>query len=247
MNVTFIGDRIGHHAGHSGYDQLAAHIPSRRLGSNTHNFISKIVRTLPNRLIEPLLDADRDGWYRKKSQLAREIQAMGVMCFRKSIHHWLYGENDFRHGGNALRRSGSRVVVSFHQPPGVFSSLFSNIDFVQKADAIITCSAIQKDFFQGVVKSAKVHFIHHGVDAEFFSPGPNIEKDDEFSLVFVGSWLRDLKTLCKVIEKSNRLFNGVSFGCFSRRPVSNCPPPLPASTMGRSWCEWRLASARPLP
>ncbi|MBI9077119.1 MAG: glycosyltransferase family 4 protein [Desulfatibacillum sp.] len=212
MRVVYIGERIKHHAACSGYDQLRKFIRSRDLSAMPHRALSGILKTLPSPVIAPLLDTPPYAWYWRPQQLAREFQAMACLPFEGAVYHWLYGENDFRWAGRFPRHKNSRVVVSLHQPPEVFKSIFHSSKSLRMADAVIACASSQRDFLQDILGDRKVQLIPHGVDTNYFMPAPETtEHKSRFTVLMVGAWLRDFPLLAKVIKRAAKQNTGIGF------------------------------------
>ncbi len=212
MKIFHIGDRIAHHAGRSGYDQLKAFTGARSLPESPRKLMAALLKALPSPCLKPWFDAPPHAWYWKENQLAAEIQAMACVPFEKAVFHWIYGENDFRWAGIMPRNKQSRVVVSLHQPPEVFRKVFPKPHRLEKADALVACAFNQQAFLQEFAGAQRVHLIPHGVDTQFFCPTQGyVDPKGPFTVLFVGSWLRDLSCLGQVIHESNSLDTGIRF------------------------------------
>ena len=210
MRVVYIGERIKHHAGHSGYDQLVRHVRSRRLSPSIRKVLTRIIQKSPPGWFESWLDSPPYSWYWKPEQLAQEIQAVAAMPVTRKVYHWLYGENDFRWAGHFPRRKDAKVVVSMHQPPEVFQRVFPNPKTLTRADAVLACCSSQEDHLKKLAGESKVHVILHGVDVEFFTPGPR-PGGEKFVVLMAGSWLRDFYLLTKVITEAHSKRTGLYF------------------------------------
>lgn len=210
MRVVTIGERIQHHAGRSGYDQLARRVRSRPLSPAIHRALTSILKRTPSSAVKASLDSPPYSWYWRPRQLAQELQAMGSMALAGGVYHWLYGENDFRWAGRFPRRKGARIVVSLHQPPQVFERVFPDPRALRRADALLACCRSQGDYLKDVAGEDKVHVIPHGVDADFFTPAPK-PVEEKFIVLAVGSWLRDFSLLAEVIREAGRRRSGLCF------------------------------------
>ena len=109
--------------------------------------------------------------------------------------HFIDGE----HGGwllpqlpEALFAGGRRprFVASFHQPPAFLMGLL-NRDVLRRLDAVLVLCESMRQALAGVVAPERLHVVPHGVDTDFFTPGPGRAPDGAFRLLAVGRWLRD--------------------------------------------------------
>ncbi|WP_169829396.1 glycosyltransferase family 4 protein [Desulfatibacillum aliphaticivorans] len=210
MRVVYIGERIQHHAGRSGYDQFARRVRSRPLSPAIHHALTSILERTPSSAVKARLDSPPYSWYWRPEQLAQELHAMGSMALAGGVYHWLYGENDFRWAGRFPRRKGAKIVVSMHQPPQIFERVFPDPKALRQADAVLACCRSQGDYLKNLAGEDKVHVIPHGVDADFFTPAPK-PAEEKFIVLAVGSWLRDFSLLMEVIREADRRQSGLCF------------------------------------
>ncbi len=208
MNIVYIFKRILHHSAHSGYDQIVKYVPSESLSSTGRKIIEKILNRIPEKKLRRWTWVG--GWYKNES-LAKEIQIALNLPFRKAIYHYLYGEDDFHWGGDLPCRSGSKLVVTFHQPPDVFDEVIKDKSYVTKADAIIVCGTNQVAHLEKITGRKNVYFVPHGVDTSFFSPLKVRRKVDRFNTISVGWWLRDVDMIRRIIEKANERSLDIEF------------------------------------
>lgn len=211
MRIFHISRRFGHHAGPSGYDRVSAHVGARPLPEAVTGFFEKRIARMGESRREPWLDDIRSGWYLDSRALAREAAAAALMPVLPGIYHFLYGENDFRWSGRSPFRRKSRLVVTFHQPPEIFEKAVPDPRIAALADGIIVNSGNQKAYFENLTGRKNVHVVHHGVDTNFFTPGPE-PFGPVFRVLTVGQWLRDHKTLSALMDRVEALSLPVRFG-----------------------------------
>jgi glycosyltransferase involved in cell wall biosynthesis len=208
MNVFYIFKKIPHHSAHSGYDQIIKYVPSKCLSPVMARVIERALRVLPELKLRKYTWVG--GWYRNES-LAKEILVALNFLFRKGIYHYLYGEDDFHWGGDLPFRSGSRIAVTFHQPPSVFEEVIKDKTFISKADAIIACATNQVEYLEKITERKNIYFVPHGVDTGFFVPLEDLAEGRRFTAISVGWWLRDVVMIREVIEKANRFALDIEF------------------------------------
>lgn len=208
MKVVYIFKRIPHHSTHSGYDQIVKYIPSKSLSQTVRKGIEKLLNSVPERKLRKWTWVG--GWYKNES-LAKELQIALNLPFRKAIYHYLYGEDDFHWGGDLPFRSGSKLVVTFHQPPDAFDEVIKNNSFVSKADAIVVCGTNQIPHMEKITGRKNVFFVPHGVDTDFFVPPEAESRGSRFNTISVGWWLRDIDMITRVIERANKQALDIGF------------------------------------
>lgn len=140
-------------------------------------------------------------WY-KLSDLAAEAKAFGAcLTGRADIVHLLDGEHSGRFLPVLLRRarlSSTRVIATFHQPPGIVGDLVDP-ELVSRLDQVVLVSPSQRGFFSRFVEPERLHTILHGIDTEFFRPRePESHGAGRFRCVTVGYWLRDWRVFREV-------------------------------------------------
>lgn len=109
--------------------------------------------------------------------------------------HFIDGE----HGGwllpqapAALFAGGRRpcFVASFHQPPDLLLGLVNRVALGRLDAVLVLCESMRRAL-SGLVAPDRLHVIPHGVDTDFFTPGPARAPDGAFRMIAVGHWLRD--------------------------------------------------------
>lgn len=185
--------RFSHHASPSGYDAL-----NRFLGEAIQ--AEPLPRWLiPDRLIWRL--ADGVVLYDRHS-LSLEIKAsMHAARHPRHIYHVIYGENSYKHLARWVRPRGSKVVATFHQPPGILEQLIKTSWPYRALDALVVLGHTQVPFFREMALSSKIHFVPYGVDADYFTPPTPQQPRQEGLCLCVGNWLRDFSALRSVAHR----------------------------------------------
>lgn len=214
MQIHLLHKKIPHHAAHSGYDQLVKYVPGKPLSASVRQRLQRFVDRIPEKLLKRWTWVG--GWYNRES-FAKELQVALQLPFCRGIYHYLYGEDDFHWGGMLPFRSGSRIVVSYHQPPALFSEVIKDTAFITTADALVVCGTNQVAPLQRITGRDNVFFVPHGVDTDFFTPPPEPGRaGSSFTTVSVGWWLRDVEMMKQVMERAlveapDVTFNVVTF------------------------------------
>ena len=81
------------------------------------------------------------------------------------------------------------MAATFHQPPSLLGRMV-NASLLGRLDAVILLCEAQRAAIGPEVDPARIHILPHGIDADFFTPGPRVPGPG-FRLLSVGHWLRD--------------------------------------------------------
>jgi glycosyltransferase involved in cell wall biosynthesis len=132
-------------------------------------------------------------------ELEAEIDMQASLFLRRHVFHFIYGENTFCHAADRNRRNKA-FLATYHQPESWFRSSGKQRfeHFTSRMgvlDGVVAVSSGQAEFCRQF--NGNVFCVHHGIDTEFFSPGPERQRDPDLCL-FVGNWLRDFETLGEV-------------------------------------------------
>lgn len=207
MVVNLIGNRIDHHAGHSGYDQLVRYLADRTVVRPLDDYLSPIIGEWAWWWI-----AQRSGpwvarqagmeWYETYSLSLEMAAAARFVVGKNGVYHYLYGENTYRYLGSLSRigrRRNNRIVCSYHQPPEILDRVLHCRKTLDRLDAVIVVASNQVSYFESALGSDRVFLIPHGVDTDFYRP-PAHRRTDGTRCLFVGKWLRDFGTLRGVVR-----------------------------------------------
>nr|WP_245217172.1 glycosyltransferase [Neoroseomonas nitratireducens] len=87
-----------------------------------------------------------------------------------------------------------RLVATFHQPAALLGAMVAPRWLARLDAAVMLCEA-QRPALAGHVAADRLHVIPHGIDTDFFTPGPRADVSrDGVRLLSVGHWLRDHAT-----------------------------------------------------
>lgn len=193
LKVSFGNMRIAHHATHSGYhlfaDRIAELVDASPLGETA--FLPELP-AVGMKAIRKLLRGSGREWY---DDHALSIEADALRALRSSepnVVHLLWGESYYRWAGMPPSRGG-RLIVTFHQPPGVLVDIGPSVRQLRALDGVMTLAHNQTEFFTDLLGRDRVFQVPHGVDTGFFNPDGRAR--DDATCVVVGQWLRDNDTL----------------------------------------------------
>lgn len=202
QNVHCITLRMGHHAGPSGYDRLAAAMGANVINTTRpedlfHRVIAKLLRGAATR--------SQVHWYHRENLLA-EIEAASVWLKRRNqLFHFLYGENSYRYLANMkkIANRNHRVVATFHTPQDRFREIVKKTDHIRKLDAAFIVSTTQRSMFEGLLEPHQIFYTPHGIDTDYFHPAekkPRLDRTDTLDLLMVGSHLRNFELAEKLVK-----------------------------------------------
>lgn len=204
--VNIVTTRISHHAGHSGYDRLVDYIDAQRV------FVParfSFPQRLAGRLLRPIINRSGSTWYHRDSLINEMSAGTAWMKGKNQVFHYLYGENSFRYLGKLTAlKPGNSIVCTYHTPPEKFHRVVRNTSYFSSIDAVIAVSTMQMDFLSDIVGVERTHYVPHGIDVGYFTPGDErLDNEDALQCLFVGSHLRDIETLAataRLLAKSGK-------------------------------------------
>lgn len=207
MQVRLIFQRIPHHAGNSGYDQLANYVHGVHYRKG---LLYRVARKIPAKCVEKIGVFNSD-WYQRES-LNIELELLARLSLPgKRLYHFLYGEDSMRLASRWRPRWNNKIIASFHQPPEVLSKMWGKKTFLRGVDGIVALCKEQAQFFHDFVSPDKVFLVPHGVKTTFWTPDGDRGKPADPVFVNVGWWLRDTEMLKATIRRVAELDPRVRF------------------------------------
>ena len=192
--VNIITFRMEHHAGRSGYDRLADYIDNNLItGSPGYTFGERLTA----RVFRNIIQRSGSRWYHRDCFIAELRTAKQWLKESGQIFHFIYGENNYRYLGHLKSiNKNNAIVCTYHTPSKRFHEVVNYKRHINKADAVIVVSTVQKEMFADAISPERVHYVPHGIDVEYFVPkGDREDRVEGMQCLFVGSHLRDLDTL----------------------------------------------------
>jgi glycosyltransferase involved in cell wall biosynthesis len=197
---------FSHHGSHSAFHQLPRYL--------TDQIIVDCDMRLPRWVSEGAGDFIQERWRRvAESRLKRYLAEREPRCF-----HYLYPENTLYQGWKWKRQH--RFVLTCHQPAVVLEDVCSRqgdarwSGFARGfsiADALVSLTQGEVKLLQQMAPSAKVVYIPHGIDIEYFRPHRQASESKTPLVVTVGSCFRDYQTWGNVVRKLLKLHSSVCF------------------------------------
>jgi glycosyltransferase involved in cell wall biosynthesis len=220
--VALVVQRPRHHAGVSGYHQLADHLVA---GGAATEVMHHFPRRGTWRLAQPFVRRSNLAWYGAEAFLTEIWSA--AAAWRGGIVHFMYGENSYRYAA-AMPAWHRRLVATFHLPPAIFGDFVGTTHHLERLDAIVLVASNQLPILDRLRCRPAAYVVPHGVDVGFYAPPPSVAARP--TCLFVGQWLRDFVTLREVVRQVHRAMPQAIF-----RLV--LPPTLAAEWTGQAGVE----------
>ncbi|WP_188899275.1 glycosyltransferase [Caldovatus sediminis] len=192
-----------HHSAHSGPYQFLRHLPGCAriaveamtvpLGHAQAGRWAEPLRAAGRLLGLPAFGQQGNAWLAEAEVLARCVSPDAP-----SLVHFIDGEL----GGwlapslaAALAAAGARrprMVATFHQPPALLEGMIHR-GLLGALDRAVALCRPMRALLARHLPDERIVVIPHGVDADFFTPGPGAPAgaSGAFRLLLVGHWLRD--------------------------------------------------------
>jgi len=197
--VTFVAQRIEHHAVHSGYHVLARHVGGDVVEVSAP---TTLLERTAAKAIDLLVTRRKSTWYSRSSAFAELRVAVRQLRPGPDLVHYLYGEHDYAFSGRLDRHlaARNRLVATFHTATWRMRELLPDLRALDDLDAIVAVSTAQLEQLADLVGERRVHFIPHGVDIRFFSPDARA-RGARPTFVTVGHHLRDFALLAEIARR----------------------------------------------
>ncbi len=210
LNVRAVRIHYRHWGRYSGFNQLLRHLDPSRIAVDTQTVPlqpekPRKLDRFSKDLAESLSGGRCVNWYTSIDLGADLLTSFKAMLKRIDVVHYLDGEHslgplpDFLRE-NRLLRHRPRVVATFHQPPAWLEEIVTG-ENLRSVDRITVVSREQEDFFRRLAPGCPVSFIPHGVDIDFFRPGPRRDGDGAFRCLTVGSWMRNMDIVLAIAKR----------------------------------------------
>jgi glycosyltransferase involved in cell wall biosynthesis len=203
MKTSFLSNNIPWFGLHTGYEQLPLFLNTE--GLETHVFSPKI--NLLERLTGKAYSIYQ-GWSpRNTYDAAAEFRFLLSSFVNQSFaYHILYLENHLQFL-DQWEKTSKNILGTIHLPPSQWNS--SMLENLRHLTSAIILYRRDLEFFESYVGKDKVHFIHYGVDINFFYPPTTNTKTQR--ILFAGHYLRNTSMLHRVIVKLAKNYPELQF------------------------------------
>jgi glycosyltransferase involved in cell wall biosynthesis len=200
MRVLYLSNQVPWFGAHTGYERLPDYVAaggtSSQVYSPRHDLFSRAV----GKTVSVLRGHGRIS---QSDAAVRWRLEWGLKRHDDAVGHLLYGEEHlpfWRDAPEAIRR---RSILTLHQPSSGWPE--------EKARSLPACPHIvvlwqrEMDWFREQTRGGQVHFVHHGVDLDFFSPAPELSRPaGPKRLLYVGVHLRNTAMLARIVSRLDR-------------------------------------------
>jgi len=204
INILILNEKIPWMGKHSGYDKLFILINESKL---LRSKILNLNRDTPGNIflrkfLRPLIKIGKNYSHMYDYPLLKAefklIYYIKLLNFQ--LLHITFLERNYGILQKFTPNNKFKLICTAHQPPSWWKQIGRNPEIVKTLDHLITMSRKQLEFFEQFIPG-RVTFISHAVDTEFFKPVYGLRDLSSPSCVFCGTWLRDFKSLEKIIGK----------------------------------------------
>ena len=197
--VLLVSGRPASLGGRSGYHRLAEYLPGA-------DAVTAARGTAPRTLLPRLGTRLLRGWAGSRWYLASSatLEAKARLAWRRDrqrIVHLLWADHDW--GYLDLTLPGDVALVgTVHLDADLLPGVFRQPERLLRFAALILMSECQREPLLDLgVPAERLHVIPHGIDTEFFSPGPSRTAADSLTVLHVGTHRRDFDMLLEVAER----------------------------------------------
>lgn len=194
--TVFIGFKYPHHGAHSGYDQIADYLPYDLV---LHAGKLPFFRFFQEKC--SMRKAIMLGRYTLLNPLTCFYRFFRIFCFlrcafmRHTAFHFAYPETGLCFSRTLFTKK-NRFIATVHLPGSSLKYLSLRIQRkLNRMDHLITMSDDLMGFFENISCTS----IPHGVDVEYFRPGPKPARD--IDILMLGNWLRDFSLASRVFRQ----------------------------------------------
>ena len=173
-----------------------------------------ILRSEPNSLSKRILNRlvrvfATSQWYRLTSLKLELLLIKQIYKSRPNLIHFLWTERDLGYMNLISDAIALPLCCTFHCCPEDLLEIFPYRKRLRNLSALIIMSETQRSFFESYgVASHKIHCIPHGIDTDFFVPSSGEKALDDFIVLSVGSYKRNIQLLREVAVKLKK-YSGI--------------------------------------
>jgi glycosyltransferase involved in cell wall biosynthesis len=184
------------HASHSGYQELAAHLPEGRFLHATRAQPKGGVALFAARAARRV---SFSRWYLGGCATLEMEAWRQIRGGFEGIVHSMWADHDLGFLDLVLDRRRHRLVGTFHNCDDTFVHTIRFPRRLRKFDAVILMSRTQEQFFlKAGVKAERIHVVRHGVDTGYFRLRNGGDSGAGFTVLAAGGYRRNFLLLREV-------------------------------------------------
>lgn len=189
VKPIFLFNKMPRYGKHSGYEQLPTYVqgnvPCRTLVPRN---------SIADRIIGKLYSLYRRWPNRNQPDAAAELKmTLSLNTLTQAVAHILYAEYHLLYL-DKWSKAPPNIIATIHEPPSRWQKY--QLDQLRRLSTAIVLYQRDKSFFQNLIGD-NVHFVAHGVDTEFFTPGNSLPVTPR--IIFAGVHLRNNAMLRRVL------------------------------------------------
>jgi glycosyltransferase involved in cell wall biosynthesis len=196
MKINILSNSVPWFGKYSGYECLPNYFPAGHKLSITYPHSSKFIKGLGKGI---------DILYKRKfsgmgNGIVWRAYTFLNQAKRNDVSHILYGDG-YLNFIKEFPNKKKNLVGTLHFPLSEWTP--DNLDRLEHLPNAIILFKEEIPVFSKYMPAEKLKFIRHGVDIDFFAPGPE-QKVNAKKLLFVGSFLRNIDMFFKVYDMINK-------------------------------------------
>lgn len=233
LNLHIIRTCYPHWGEYSGFHRFVGYLNPGKYRVTLHevpdsNADFPIRNRILQRAVLKVIQRGKMKWY-KLSDLTAELRLLRhSLCSNPpDIIHYLDGEHSARYfpaWRKAFSLTRPRIVVTFHQPPGIIDDLVDWKIF-DRVHSVSVVSPDQAEYLGRFMDSGRIRTILMGIDVDFFRPATERHFSDRFVCLTAGHYLRDFDLLRRICEglshREDILFDVVGSRCEALHGLPN--------------------------
>jgi glycosyltransferase involved in cell wall biosynthesis len=184
---------------YSSYPIISKHIANSTTLSTLRKEPDRFSKRVLNRIVRTFAASQ---WYKLTSLELEWRLVQQVYNCRPDLIHLLWAERDLGYLDLINRAAALPLCCTFHCCPEDLPSILTQPKRLRSLSALIIMSETQRHFFESCgISSEKIHCIPHGIDTDFFVPSSDLNTEDHFVVLSVGSYKRNFPLLREVAIK----------------------------------------------
>jgi glycosyltransferase involved in cell wall biosynthesis len=202
--IIFYGFQYPHHGKHSAFFALA-HKMKNYCKIIKFKHPSSFSRYYGKLGLSKLNDFLHLHWFN-----LQELRLKRYYKSKETLIHYFFPEDSLRAG--PYWAGPAKIAITLHQPLSYMETLRASrnnaafFEGLSRADLIFLMSGSEIETYRKLFPRARVEFVPHGVDVDFFHPVPKLRTAGApLRIVTVGTWLRDYELWANIAERLSEL------------------------------------------
>ena len=203
--TLFLTEKVPWFGSKTGYECLPLQL-------NSIGFETQEITTAPsffNRLVGKAVNLSlRSGSSNSIHSSAQFFASLRLMANRRQVLHILYGDHHAPLWGRYPKHFQSRSLLTLHQPRSQWTQ--EALAHLKNLKNVLLLYQRDLPFFSDHLPDARIDFILHGADTDFFRP-PSQKNNRHLRVLYNGVHLRNVKMLTRLLNDLHARFPQVMF------------------------------------